>query len=207
MEQRLKQRLIGAVVLVALAVIFIPMLLTGPVERHAMDVPIEIPPRPQVMTVPGVPEPMPASDQRQRLPTPVFSERQQLGQAQPATTSSGPAARPSARASVASETTTTRSQGGPASTPPAAPAASPSRAELAAWAVQVGSFGSQLNATGLRDKLRAAGFAAYVDTAEGNGQRFYRVRVGPVIERAEAESLKARLEREQSLPALVVAHP
>ena len=40
MQQRLKQRLVGAVVLVALAVIFIPMLLQGPLEREATSIPI-----------------------------------------------------------------------------------------------------------------------------------------------------------------------
>jgi cell division septation protein DedD len=31
--------------------------------------------------------------------------------------------------------------------------------------------------------------------------------VGPVVERAEADSIKARLEKEQALTGLVVAHP
>ena len=44
MEPALKQRLIGAAVLVALAVIFLPMLVQGPApESGVSDVPLELP--------------------------------------------------------------------------------------------------------------------------------------------------------------------
>ncbi len=46
MDKALKQRLVGASVLVALAVLTLPMLLDGPSESRQDSRPIEIPPRP-----------------------------------------------------------------------------------------------------------------------------------------------------------------
>ena len=47
MEPALKQRVIGAVVLIALAVIFLPMLIKGPApESGASNVPLELPKAP-----------------------------------------------------------------------------------------------------------------------------------------------------------------
>src|SRR5262245_53617871 len=48
MEPALKQRVIGAVVLIALAVIFLPMLIKGPApESGASNVPLELPKAPE----------------------------------------------------------------------------------------------------------------------------------------------------------------
>src|SRR5512143_3660438 len=49
MDSRLKQRLIGAAVLVALAVIFLPMLVQGPApDSGVSDVPLSMPDAPRV---------------------------------------------------------------------------------------------------------------------------------------------------------------
>ena len=48
MDTSLKQRLVGAVVLIALAVIFLPMLVKGPApDSGVSDVAIEVPPEPK----------------------------------------------------------------------------------------------------------------------------------------------------------------
>lgn len=186
MEQRVKQRLVGAVVLVALAVIFIPMLLTGPVEREPTDVPIEIPPKPMVGTPPGLPA------QEAEAPEPVA-----LTPSRPVETPSGPAPaeQPAEPAPVV------------AADEPAAKSPTRTPSELASWAVQVGSFSDEANAMGLRDRLRKKGFPAYVDAIEGNGKTFYRVRVGPMVQRPEAETVQTRLAKEEQLKSLVVPHP
>lgn len=56
MDQRFKQRLIGAVVLVALAVIFLPMLLSGPAERTRVDIELDIPQEPPAPETPALPD-------------------------------------------------------------------------------------------------------------------------------------------------------
>ncbi len=72
-----------------------------------------------------------------------------------------------------------------------------------AWAVQVGAFGEQANARQLSERLRQAGFPAFVE-ARGNS---HVVRVGPYVRRTEAESQRQQLRSAQGLAdALIVAH-
>lgn len=71
-----------------------------------------------------------------------------------------------------------------------------------AWAVQVGAFGEQANATQLRDRLRSAGYPAFV---ERRGQS-WAVRVGPYVRRTEAEAQRQQLKTSQRLDGMIVAH-
>lgn len=72
-----------------------------------------------------------------------------------------------------------------------------------AWAVQVGAFAEQANARQLSERLRSAGFPAFV---EARGQS-HVVRVGPYVRRTEAESQRQQLRSAQGLAdALIVAH-
>lgn len=197
MEQRLKQRLIGAVVLVALAVIFVPMLLQGPVERHPTDIPIEIPPKPVVNATP----PTPAAE---RPVAPVASAPFTPSQPADTAASSAPALQPEQAEPAVADV--------PAPTAPVSaqePLSTTSRtpSDLAAWAVQVGSFGTESNARGLRDSLRKKGYAAFVESIKTDGNTFYRVRVGPTAQREEAERLQAALAKKESMKGLVVPHP
>ncbi|MEM9300848.1 MAG: SPOR domain-containing protein [Pseudomonadota bacterium] len=74
------------------------------------------------------------------------------------------------------------------------------------WWVQAGVFSSETNAVALRDRLRAAGLVASVDRIDaGQGARF-RVRVGPELERADADAVRARLRNEFEINALVVGN-
>ena len=74
----------------------------------------------------------------------------------------------------------------------------------AAWMVQVGSFSQYNNALALRDKLRAGGFAAAIETtAKPN----YKVLVGPSLSRAGAELMRDRLKREFAINGIVLGHP
>jgi len=75
------------------------------------------------------------------------------------------------------------------------------------YAVQVGSFTRRDNAQRLHADLTAAGFEAFY-FAESMGTRdIWRVRVGTVAERSDAERLLERLRDEAELEGLVVSHP
>lgn len=183
MEQRLKQRLVGAVVLVALAVIFIPMILQGPIEREVTSVPAEIPAQPAVNAPSqSVPESMPSAAVS---PTPAEPQPMDEAPAQSSAATDQPPPAPPKPAAASREV------------PP----------ELAAWAVQVGSFGTEANALKLRDDLRAKGYAAYTETTRSDDKTLYRVRVGPTVERGEAERLQQELAGKESLKGLVISHP
>lgn len=82
-----------------------------------------------------------------------------------------------------------------------APAADAS-ARAGAWAVQVGAFAQEANAQQLRERLRGAGYPAFVERRGDS----YAVRVGPFVRRTEAEAQRQRLKSGQKLDGLVVSH-
>lgn len=85
---------------------------------------------------------------------------------------------------------------------PAAPAASG-----VGFAVQLGAFGQASEANALRDKVRAAGFSAFVEQVRTDKGTLNRVRVGPVANRAEAENLKAQVASKVGVAGMVRPHP
>lgn len=93
----------------------------------------------------------------------------------------------------------------PADTPVAVP--KPAPAAGTGFAVQVGAFADVAAATGLRDKLRAAGFNVFTDVVQTEGGKRTRVRVGPAMTRAEADALKAQLKAKANIDGIVRPHP
>lgn len=210
MEDALKARLIGATVLVALAVLLIPELLSGrkPAEpvvaqagagRGTRTFTIELdgasgsPVATQVARSPA-PTTTPAP-----LPTPGSEPAQVAGEArapvavpQPKPAAEPPAAAPEPRPEVV-----------------ASPAPEPAPVQViparGGWAVQVGAFGSADAANKLVRQLQSADFAAYVAPVSRSGKTLHRVRVGPVTQRAGAEALVPALKA-RGLPATVVAN-
>jgi DedD protein len=192
-ENHLKQRIVGAIVLVALAVIFIPMLLSG--DRDG-DMPIlesNIPSKPrnveQLKTLELSPD-RPVPEMKTPDRTPVDEKTPQAETEQGAPEKTAPAESQDTGTSDASAT----------------PPSSESR-DSKAWAVQVGSFSKQSNALGLRDKLRTKGYRAFVEKVSTDKGDVYRVRVGPEVHRSQAEELKKDLQAKLKLNGLVVAHP
>jgi DedD protein len=61
------------------------------------------------------------------------------------------------------------------------------------WAVQLGVFSIQANAERLAQELKSQGFHALVSENSGGGRPLWRVRTGPVAERAAAEQLNGKL--------------
>lgn len=85
-----------------------------------------------------------------------------------------------------------------AATAPAAkpepPPAKPANTAGTGFVVQIGAFSSAPDALAQRDALRKAGFSAFTDSVPGPNGTLTRVRVGPVMTRAEADALKAKLK-------------
>jgi DedD protein len=80
-------------------------------------------------------------------------------------------------------------------------------AAVPAFAVQVGVFSVQAKADELRDKLKRAGFAAFVERVQASSGTAHRVRVGPTVKRTDAETLRDQIKAKQGVSGLVVAHP
>lgn len=77
-----------------------------------------------------------------------------------------------------------------------------------AWAVQLGSFKNKNNAQRLADKLRAAGYQAFMREAKSeNGSDVQtRVYIGPEYKQASALKLSTELKDQMQLSGLVVAY-
>ena len=82
------------------------------------------------------------------------------------------------------------------------------RTGLTAWVVQVGSFSSKENAAKLVAKLRDAKLPAPdPELVDLRGKRYYRVKVGPVVERSEAEGMLDQVKTITGSNARVQQYP
>jgi DedD protein len=87
----------------------------------------------------------------------------------------------------------------------AVPAAAP---RAGGFAVQVAAVSNEAEATRLRDKLRGAGIAGYVDSiASSSGAKLWRVRAGPQAQRDDAVRLKDQIKAKVGLDGVVVSAP
>lgn len=195
-EQTFKQRIVGAIVLVALAIIFIPMLLPGHGDSDFIDADSTIPPRPERLEnirVLEMESPVTPPPPRQNVRTPVDEKTPPLPEPEAGPT---PATAPEKAAPP------------PARAPqPVPPKKTQSQPEPTAWAVQVGSFSKKANAMALRDKLRARGYKAFVDHVRLPAGASYRVRIGPYVKRSQAEKIHKSVAGKMNLRGIVVGHP
>jgi DedD protein len=198
MDQMLKQRLIGAIVIIALAVIFIPMILEGPDD--------ELSPRTQAMPPP------PTIDYQSEVELPVPEESTEPSESFADTTMEQEASAipepPISQAEVVTiEAEVPAKQAEPAvakSTSPAIPSLAATSITQDGWILQVGSFSQRANALSLRDRLMKSGYQASVKDVKAAGGTIHRVLVGPVSDRPAAEKLRNKLASEQKLTAMVL---
>lgn len=186
MDQKLKERLTGAIVLVLLAVILLPLVMD---DARKVDTGIKatnIPEKPQEEFTTRL---VPIPEQDEVVPVEETAD--------PAPVEEPPV--------VTAETETA------AEPAPAEPVAEPEveTGGLTGWVVQVGSF-SRKNADSLDARLRAAGYSSYVvddPVVARDGSLLYRVRIGPEVLRSEALKLKAEIKKEMDLDGFVLNYP
>lgn len=102
-------------------------------------------------------------------------------------------------AAVPARTKTERITGAAAAQKEAPASARPA----AGFAVQVGAFSDKSAAKALADSLRARGYSVYLSPTESDPTS-WRVRVGPLGTRPEAEKTARRLETAEKLPTWVL---
>ena len=78
---------------------------------------------------------------------------------------------------------------------------------MAGWTVQVGSFGDLQNAQSLAARLVQRQHSAQVSTLVVDGRTLYRVRVGQLARREDAEALRLQIEQSMGLNGRVVPTP
>lgn len=232
MDSALKQRLIGAAVLVALAMIFLPMLLKGPdvADPDAARVPLDMPAAPDqefetrelplTLPVPEAPEggvlgldTAPPGDNNPDGLVTLGPDGRPMG-GSPAEPAPDALIEPVDDEPVAAVDAASGEPMAPgpetpvAATPaPAAAPAAPLPAGTAGgrYVVNVGSFSNLANARALADKLRAQGLPLTSESVDVAGKPAMRLRVGPYAERTVAEAARLRVEDVTGGSAPVIA--
>jgi DedD protein len=85
-----------------------------------------------------------------------------------------------------------------------APASAVPTNRAGGWAVQLGALKTSEDANKLRDRVKNAGFAAFVDKVDANGATLWRVRAGPETDRGAADKLRASIKDKLKLDGMIV---
>lgn len=193
-KHQLKQRIVGAIVLVALGVIFIPMIL------NRDDNPTGI-------TGSNIPQKPPQLEQLAKQSPPVMptapampaETRQVVDKDTPPLPKATPelVKKNAAKTAQPAKEADTKTPAKPAQT-----------GKPHGFIVQLASFTDRSKALQLRDRLRKGKFNCFVESISGKHGTLYRVRVGPVIKRDEANQLQARIAKKFRLKGtLVMSYP
>jgi DedD protein len=201
MDRRVKERLVGASILVVLIVLIVPALLSGPPPGPApapaipgLPVTVSTPEPIRNVTVDLTtskpPAPEPVAEAAAAPAASAASVASAASSAQPPQARNDEPARavaPSAAAASAPLET---------ASPPPTSSVSAGKPAIAgrAWTVQLGSFASHDNADKLLRQLRAQGFAAFVSPSGAGPSLRYRVRIGPMADRGAAAQAVAKLK-------------
>ncbi len=255
MEKRLQHRLIGAGAIIALAVIFLPMLLTGNGDKGQVSLKMKIPPQPTYHFNKSIPAPEtaipPEVSALRVLPVPTtlrsapsaasvqapapagnHSPTAPIRTSSPKVTSTrvkvfaatSPVTRKSPVPAAAQELPLTikpQAQHKPSITQTSQVPASPTSARIATqkthqstrligrWSIQVASFILKPAAKVFRDQIRKRGFSAYIERFDDLARKriYYRVRIGPIPSRSQAEQQLSRVDRIFKIKAFAVPYP
>lgn len=239
MDQELKQRLIGAAVITALAAIFVPMLFDDPVDESGKSVSeLKIPELPsqaqdvEIMPLPEKPEDVataPAAEKpkapvatgsyegedeadmdmaaRPRAvitekeavatprpkslgPAPSFAEAEDVDASVPSVEQAAPVKSPASRMATEAPVKSTK----PVTEQASKPTAPLENATMRLY-LNVGSFSQKSNATTMLENLKKQGFAASIKEVSSDKGTIYKVRVGPMLDKAKVQEMKARLAK------------
>lgn len=213
MDSALKQRLLGAAVLIALAIIFVPMFFSGtpPKTDGTTTQNLNIPPAPErnfetrnlsvdppkpgaaPTPAPGTPPAAPSSAAGDKVAT-VDTGAPVSFEAPDSATRPAPAAKPTGAATAA-----------PAPAPPVPAPAPPAVSAEGRYLVNLGVYADAGHAGALVDKIRKLGYPAFAEATEYQGKAAQRVRVGPYAERAAAENVRLKIKQtDAKLPSSIV---
>lgn len=196
MERALKERIIGAVVLVIFAVLVVPIFLDGPpADGEIVTERVLLPGQEDQKTQTVV------LDRDRKDPVPAASA--------PAQAKPEPAVREPVREEPKPAVVQQQQEQAPETReekPPAKPAPTPAASTTGMWAVQLGSFSNKDNAEKLAADLRKQGYAAFLSQLSTDKGQLHRVRIGPQKDRASAEAMASRLAK-VGHNGQVVPHP
>jgi DedD protein len=186
MDRALKERIIGAAVLVLVVVLVVPVFLDGPSNDGKVvneRVPLPGQSDQEIKTIVldrDRSNPVPANGGAEAVPAAV-EPKQTVAEPEPQV--EVPEEKPQPVAAKPE----------PEQSPTQTPASAPSATGM--WAVQLGSFGNKENAERLAADLRKQGFAAFLSQLTTSSGQLHRVRIGPQKDRESAEAMAERLAK------------
>ena len=183
MNDILKQRLVGALILIALGVVFWPIIF---VEQGVkpLGAAAQIPARPRVDTTPIEP---PDSSAVRRSPEIVANQAMELAEVPP---------QPVPEVVDKAPVPATRTEA------PPKPAIDADGIPIA-WILQVASVSSKEKSEELRSRLVDMGYQAYVKKIKTGNSVLLRVYVGPKVERARLESMQGKIDAEFKVNSMI----
>ncbi|MCP3852450.1 MAG: hypothetical protein GY694_19795 [Gammaproteobacteria bacterium] len=187
----IKQRIIGALVLVSLGIIIIPILLNGGADQKQLSGDnIPVIPNSHNKVLPKVPKPlvMPAPKavsaypERNKAVTQVKTKKPITESTKPITVKNKPATIP--------KTSNTQQKSS------IKKVSKPTSAKIdKAYAIQIASFSKKSNATALQGKLRKKKYKAYIESIQTSKGKLYRLRVGPYLNFDQISAIKNNIEK------------
>jgi len=197
-----KHRIVGAIVIVAFAVIVLPLILRGreppPAPRGAGETAsargviaetkvVVTPVTPDEPKVKTVPETAPKTEVKT------------------AVTESAP--KPEPKPAVPAQKPVAENKSAPVPAPEKTAKAAVKEKIAKGWMVQVGTFSNTENAARLRDKLASHGHAVHAETVTLHGKRVMRLRVGPYRDKTEAMKAIAQIHKLTGVQGVALAYP
>ena len=206
MNSIVKQRLVGALVLIALGVVFWPIIFVQTPEDELIQLPT-MPSRPEFDRTPL---PTPTSRRTEiEAQLPSLPEQSELARAADVATAL-PAESSGSSSPVQSESKTVKKAAEiDAPTPrTVAPVVSPvdDQGLAVAWVLQVATVSSQSRAQGLLDQLKEQGYPAFIQQTKSGGKVLYRVKIGPKVERAKLAPIKAEVDALLKVDAAILRY-
>ena len=212
MNDVLKQRLVGALILLALGVVFWPIIFVEPGERRGGGE-LQIPPRPQVDTTPMAPPDTAGLRETPQRPEPALDAHDRaLLTLEPDGAGSGSSEAADTEPELATEGSAASPESGSEPVARAARSEPPVRPELdedgipISWMLRVASVSSKERADQLRDELLSMGHKAYVQRVKTGGKTLYRVSVGPKVEKARLEQIQADIDARFGVKTLITRY-
>ncbi len=198
MDRALKERIIGAIILVIFAVLVVPVFLNGPPGEGEIVSERVLLPGQEGQDVKTV-----VLDRARSEPMPVANEAIDGEDTKNPVVEEAEASFPVAK--VEAEQVPARVEQEPTPEPqPVTP--TPTASSTGMWAVQLGSFSNKENAEKLAADLRKQGYAAFLSQLTTSSGQLHRVRIGPQKDRESAEAMAARLLK-VGHKGQVVPHP
>jgi DedD protein len=212
MKYGMRERLSGAVILIALAVIFVPMLFDEPARREEPPEPVLTIEQPVEVERQDVPDPEPPESLGQiQFPTAPPGDETSGEEADavengtaaepPEATASEPAEDPIAELARAADRRMAEQAEQSEQAPSSDDASPPSAVPEGEWAVQVGSFAESANVERLEAQLREQGFPVYHRPRDNDLTTVY---VGPYASSETGERVMSELKERSNIQGLLV---